>query len=116
MRRVSRFGQAAMSVGVALALYTDMTIAFDTHALAAHVLRAIARRRARVVTVDDVARTVGARRSDVRQVVTRLHEEGFVDALRMRPTLAGLAVATSLRSCKLKDVRSESEIPVARCA
>ena len=108
-----------MSVGVPLALYMYMTIAFDTHALAAHVLRAIARPRARVVNVDDVARTVGARRSDVREIVTRLHEEGYVDALRMRPTLAGLAVATSLRQCKLKDVRSESQIPAApaaRCA
>jgi transcription initiation factor IIE alpha subunit len=102
-----------MSVGVALALYTYMTIAFDPHALAAHVLRAIARPRRRVVTVDEVARTVGARREDVRRIVSRLHQEGFVDALRMRPTMAGLAVATSLRSCKLKDVRSESKLPVA---
>ena len=82
-------------------------LAFDPHALAAHVLRAIARPRARLVTVDDIARVVGARRTDVRHVVSRLHAEGFVDALRMRPTLTGLAVATSLRSCKLKDVRTE---------
>ncbi len=93
-----------------------MTIEFDTHALAAHVLRAIARPRARVVTVDDVSRVVGARREDVRRVVSRLHQEGFVDALRMRPTMAGLAVATTLRSCKLKDVRSESHMPVAAVA
>lgn len=93
-----------------------MTIEFDTHALAAHVLRAIARPRARVVTVDEVAKTVGARRGDVRAVVSQLHAEGFVDALRMRPTMAGLAVATSLRSCKLKDVRSESHIPAAAVA
>jgi predicted transcriptional regulator of viral defense system len=92
------------------------TIDFDTYALAAHVLRAIARPRARVVTIDDVARIVGARRADVRGVVSRLHQEGFVDALRMRPTLTGLAVATSLRSCKLKDVRSESQMPAAAVA
>jgi hypothetical protein len=116
MLEVTLAPPAEMSVGVALALYTFMTIAFDTHALAAHVLRAIARPRARVVSVDDVARTVGARRVDVRRIVTRLHEEGYVDALRMRPTLAGLAVATSLRSCKLRDVRSEPEIRVAVCA
>jgi predicted transcriptional regulator of viral defense system len=90
-----------------------MMIAFDPHALAAHVLRAIARPRARVVSVDDVAQIVGVRRADVRRMVTRLHEEGYVDALRMRPTMAGLAVATALRSCKLKDVRSESHVPVA---
>jgi predicted transcriptional regulator of viral defense system len=77
----------------------------NSRVLAAHVLRAIARPRARVVTVEDVARTVGARRADVRHVVTRLHQEGFVDALRMRPTLTGLALASALRACKLKDVR-----------
>jgi len=103
-----------MCSGVVLALYMDMTFANDPYALAAHVLRAIARPRARVVTVDEVARIVGARRADVRGIITRLHEEGFVDALHMRPTMAGLAVATSLRQCKLKDVRSESHVPAAR--
>ncbi len=93
-----------------------MNLEIDPRALAAHVLRAIARPRARVVTVDDVARVVGARRTDVRAIVRCLHEEGFVDALRMRPTLEGLAVATSLRSCKLRDVRSESQIPAAKVA
>jgi predicted transcriptional regulator of viral defense system len=73
--------------------------------LAAHVLRAIARPRTRVVTVEEVARTVGARRADVREVVTRLHREGFIDALRMRPTLTGLALASALRACKLKELR-----------
>ena len=38
-------------------------------------------------TVDDVA-IVSARRADVRCVVSQLHEEGFVDALLMRPTAA----------------------------
>jgi DNA-binding IclR family transcriptional regulator len=74
--------------------------------LAAHVLRAIARPRSRVVTVEDVARIVGARRAEVRRVVSRLHEEGFVDALRMRPTLTGLALASALRACKLKELRA----------
>jgi len=77
----------------------------NSRVLAAHVLRAIARPRGRVVTVEDIARTVGARRADVRSVVTRLHQEGFVDALRMRPTLTGLALASALRACKLKDLR-----------
>ena len=79
----------------------------NSHVLAAHVLRAIARSRGRVVTVEDVARTVGARRADVRRVVARLHEEGFVDALRMRPTMTGLALASALRAYKLKDIRAD---------
>ena len=57
------------------------------------------------MTVADVAAKVGIRRADARRVVTRLHEEGYVDAERMRPTLAGLAVATALRTCKLREIR-----------
>jgi DNA-binding IclR family transcriptional regulator len=85
----------------------------DRRILAAHVLRAIARPRRHIVTVEDIARLVGARRADVRSIVTRLHQEGFVDALRMRPTLAGLALAVALRSCKLKNVRV---VPLASVA
>jgi DNA-binding IclR family transcriptional regulator len=92
-----------MSAGVVLASENVMTI--DRRVLAAHVMRAIARARSRVVTVEDIARMVGARRSDVRSVVTRLHEEGYVDALRMRPTLSGLALAVALRSQKLMSAR-----------
>ena len=93
-----------------------MTIDLDSKALAAHVLRAIARPRARVVSVADIAKIVGARRADVRGVVSRLHQEGFVDALRMRPTLQGLALASSLGACKLREVRSEERARVAQVA
>jgi hypothetical protein len=35
------------------------------------------------------------RRGDVRRVVSALDREGYVDALRMRPTLLGFAVGRS---------------------
>jgi len=36
------------------------------------------------------------RREDVREIVRRLDEEGFVDALRMRLTLRGFTLAAAL--------------------
>jgi hypothetical protein len=86
---------------------------FDTKALAAHVLVVLASHRGRVLTLDDVAASSGARRTDVRAAVTRLHEEGFVDALRMRPTLAGLALASAFRACAQKDLRAGRAIAAA---
>jgi DNA-binding IclR family transcriptional regulator len=90
-----------------------MTLVLDSKALATHVLLAIAAHRGTLLTVADVARIVGARRPDVRRVVSRLHEEGFVDALRMRLTLAGLTLASALRRCVLRDVRPTGPTIVA---
>ncbi len=66
--------------------------------------------RAQRITLDELCDALGideapvregvrarsARREDVRQIVRRLDEEGFVDAARMRLTLQGFALATSL--------------------
>ena len=95
-----------------------MNTDFDARALAAHVLRVLAKPRARVLTIDDLAARVDARREDVRRIVSQLHAEGHVDALRMRATMSGLAVATSMRSCKLRDVRSHAaeSADIAFCA
>ncbi|HEY8076474.1 MAG TPA: hypothetical protein VIF62_20255 [Labilithrix sp.] len=77
------------------------------HAIASHVLLFLAQgqARGRATRLDELAIRVGARREDVRDVVTRLHREGHVDAARMRLTMSGLALAASLRGCKLPDVR-----------
>lgn len=45
---------------------------------------------------EDGVRERGLRREDVRALVARLDGEGFVDASRMRLTLAGFAIAKSL--------------------
>lgn len=74
----------------------------DAHALAAHVLVALAHARGRrVTTTKDIADTLGVRREDVRAMLTRLHIEGHVDATNLRLTLSGLAVAAALDGCKL---------------
>ncbi|MBX3188210.1 MAG: hypothetical protein KF819_14405 [Labilithrix sp.] len=83
--------------------------------VASHVLRELARHqlRGRAVRLDELAGAVGVRREDVRAVVTRLHGEGHVDAKRMRLTMTGLALAVSMRSCKLPPVRMAPEALVA---
>lgn len=80
---------------------------FDSRSVAAHVLVALARAQSmgRAVRLDELADDVGVRRTDVRETVTRLHAEGHVDALRLRLTMSGLALAASLDGCKLKEPR-----------
>jgi Mn-dependent DtxR family transcriptional regulator len=63
----------------------------------------------RAVRLDELASEIGVRKSDVRDVVTRLHAEGHVDALRLRLTMTGLALATSLADCKLREPRRHEE-------
>ena len=83
--------------------------------LSADVLRALYALRDERVTLDDLCEKVGAnetpvrdgvrvravRREDVREIVRRLDEEGFVDALRMKLTLQGFALASSLTTRRL---------------
>lgn len=97
-----------------------MTPTVDPRALAAHVLRALAASQAKGRTTDlaRLAETVGVRRTDVRAVVSRLHAEGHVDALRLRLTMSGLAVVAALAPCKLAPVRApvRAAALVAACA
>jgi hypothetical protein len=83
--------------------------------LSADVLRALYASRDERITLDDVCDKLGAneapardgvrlravRREDVREIVRRLDEEGFVDALRMKLTLQGFTLAASLTTRRL---------------
>ena len=79
----------------------------DTKSIAAHVIVTLSDAHAdgRVLRLDELAEEIGVRKADVRQVVTRLHAEGHVDALRLRLTMSGLALATSLGASELPDLR-----------
>jgi Mn-dependent DtxR family transcriptional regulator len=81
----------------------------DKRAAAAHVILFLAgeQARGRTVRMDEIAERIGVRRADVRTIVSRLHEEGHVDALRLRLTMSGLAIAASLRGCKLRELRED---------
>ncbi len=85
-----------------------MTSTLDTKSLAAHVLVVLARaqREDRIVTIHDVAAELDVRKNDVRDVVTRLHREGHVDALRLRLSFSGFALAAMLASAKLRTLRA----------
>jgi len=85
--------------------------------LSADVLRALYASRDERITLDDLCGKVGigenerpardgvrvraTRREDVREIVRRLDEEGFVDALRMKLTLQGFTLAASLTTRRL---------------
>jgi len=83
----------------------------DTKSIAAHVVVMLghAQELGRTVRLDELASEIGIRKADVRSVVTRLHAEGHIDALRLRLTLSGFALATSLADCKLRDPRVHEE-------
>ena len=82
-------------------------ISLDTKSIAAHVVVALSRAQAdgRAVRLDELASEVGVRKADVRAVVTQLHTEGHLDAMRLRLTMTGLALATSLASSDLQESR-----------
>ncbi len=84
-----------------------MSPVLDRKAVAAHVLVAlsVAAEEGRSVTVADVAETIKVRRGDVREVVSQLHAEGHVDALRMRLSMTGFVLARNLAKANLKKAR-----------
>lgn len=78
-------------------------------ALAIHLLQALTtlHGEGRLVDLDELARTVGARRADVRTTLSRMHREGWIDVLRMRPTMRGFAVGRALAGQRLTPFRAE---------
>lgn len=78
----------------------------DPGTLAIHVLCEMTtrQRRGERAQLDDLASAVGVRRADVRGVVSLLHRQGYVDAVRMRVTLAGFAIGLSLGERELGPV------------
>jgi len=85
----------------------ELPMSTNINAVAVHVLRhlASAQQKGRNTRLDELASDIGVRREDVRHVVTSLHEEGHVDARRMRLTMTGFAIAASMRDCRLRDLR-----------
>ena len=89
----------------------------DTKTIAAHVVvtLSLAQAEGRAVRLDELASEIGVRKADVRNVVSSLHAEGHVDAMRLRLTMSGLALATSLASCTLAETRRE-DVRIQRVA
>ncbi|MGZ3475705.1 MAG: hypothetical protein ACXWUG_16635 [Polyangiales bacterium] len=72
--------------------------------LAQHVILTIARDHIedRRSNLDTLTEALGAPRAEVRAVLTALHQEGYIEVLRMRLTLEGFALGIAL---------SQSEVP-----
>jgi DNA-binding IclR family transcriptional regulator len=79
----------------------------DPELLAVHLLRALCAARVadRSTSLDDLVGRVGARRGDVRRMLSALHREGLVDVVRMRPTLEGFALGRALAGKRLRPFR-----------
>lgn len=89
----------------------------DNKSIAAHVVVTLsaAQAQGRALRLDELASEIGIRKADVRNVVSRLHAEGHLDALRLRLTMTGLALATSLAGCQLLEMRRQ-DVRILRVA
>ncbi len=65
------------------------------------------------ISLDDLASTLGVRRGELRGIVNRLHQQGLVDALRMRPTLAGFAMGRTAAGLTLRALREVPAAPIS---
>ena len=79
-------------------------------ALAIHLLQALTTHHAegRRVHTADLAHEIGARHAEVRAALTRMHHAGWIDVLRMRPTLLGFALGRSLAGRQLRPLRRDA--------
>lgn len=77
-----------------------------------HLLRAIAKAsaRGRATDLETLATEIGVRKVDCRAALSTLHRQGYVDVLRMRPTLQGFALGASIRNARLDAVRAPASV------
>jgi hypothetical protein len=90
----------------------------NMQALSAHVLAALAlaQTEGRRLDLESLTALLRVRRGDVRRAVSALHREGFVDALRMRPTMLGFVLGRSYARSPLPELRPVAEAPPAAVA
>ena len=83
----------------------------DPKLVAIHLVKHLtsSQRSGRVVTLADLVDELGVRRADLRVAVRALHEQGYLDALRMRLTLAGFALGASLDGATLRPLRARPQ-------
>ncbi len=90
--------------------------------LAIHVMRELTRAQGEgeVLSLEELANKLEVRKADVRTVVSALHQAGFVDALRLRVTMMGLAIGATTSAATLRAARQERAVrapmPLRRAA
>jgi len=65
------------------------------------------------MNLEDLVGEIGVRRKDVRAVLTKLHQQGFLDVLRMRLSLRGFAIGVSLQGEELRALRVPAAVVAA---
>ena len=65
------------------------------------------------VGLDDLVTALGVRRAELRSIISRLHQQGLVDALRMRATLQGFAMGRAAAGLQLKALREIPAPPIS---
>jgi DNA-binding GntR family transcriptional regulator len=83
--------------------------------IAAQILRflVLAQQKGEPVNLETLSERLPVRRSDIRAVVTQLHQEGFLDALYMRVTLKGWALGMALLQQELPAIQRPTAKKVA---
>ncbi|HRI70436.1 MAG TPA: hypothetical protein PK156_39665 [Polyangium sp.] len=75
--------------------------------IAPYILRALARAQTegRCMDLESLSREIEVRKADVRKTVSALHQEGLVDALRMRLSLRGFVMGRTLMAANLPEIQ-----------
>jgi DNA-binding IclR family transcriptional regulator len=83
-------------------------------AIAIHLLARLTRltKAGRRTHLEELAREVGVRKSDARTILSALDRQGYVDVLRMRPTLMGLTIGEAADAEALSDLRRAPAVAV----
>jgi hypothetical protein len=86
--------------------------------LAGHLLKTLAQaqQRGRQMSLEELVEEVKARRVDVRTTMTMLHREGYVDAVKMRLTMAGFLLGVALEDKELRPLRAAVAAAEVRAA
>jgi DNA-binding IclR family transcriptional regulator len=76
--------------------------------LALHVLQALARQHmaGRHATLQSIVDELDVRRKDIRDTISALHDEGYLDVLDLRLTMVGFAIGAGLAQTKLPPLRA----------
>ncbi len=79
----------------------------DPRTLSPYILKSLAKHQieGRRVTLQTLVDEIGVRRADLRDAVSALHLEGYLDVLRMRLTMSGFAVGAGLINVDLPTLR-----------
>ncbi len=75
--------------------------------IAPYVLRALAQAQTegRCMDLENLSREIEVRKADVRKTVTALHQQGLVDALRMRLSLQGFVMGRAMMKANLGPIQ-----------